>query len=228
MIRHIYTDYEPHDSAALLRQKVAKETWSVQMWIGYGVKDSELPRLWEEEGRSYPYLVDVMDQGCKLASDFDIAIFTNTDTCVVSDCALKVAVALQDASACYCFRRDFNHDFHEPIPDDVVPRGDDYVGSDLYAFRVSWWLANRKEFPDMILGHEAWDPIFRYLINQTNAGHPTVLRNLIYHRRHPSRWESAENRYRLRGQLHNLMFASRWMKQHGINPSTHGIPVQFQ
>lgn len=225
---HVYSEFEAHDPPTRLRQTVAKETWTIQPWTEISVKDSDLPRLWKEEGRSYPYLVDLIDFGSNLSEPNDLVIFTNTDTCVVTNCALQVAAALQDSIACYCYRRDFNHDFHEPIPDDVVPRGDNYVGSDLYAFRVSWWLANRKEFPDLLIGHEAWDPIFRHLIDTTNLGRPTILRNLIYHRRHGSRWENPANRYRLRGQQYNLTLAARWMKQHGMNPSTYGIPTKFQ
>lgn len=223
MTYHFYSEFEPKDAAAKHRQTVAKMSWSIQPWTELPIRDQDLPRLWHEEGRSYPYLLDLFDAAVSKKDDADILIFTNSDIGVVTKATFYIALALQDTDACYCYRRDFNHDYSEPIPDDVVPRGDDYVGSDLYAFRTFWWRKVRGDFPDMLLGHELGDAILRRLIDSTNFGKPTMLRNLIYHRRHASWWEKAENRYRLNGQIHNLTQGANWLRQKGVNPSVHGV-----
>lgn len=225
MIHHFYTSYEPTDPAAKERQRVARITWGTQLWQEIPVHDSDVPRLWEEEGKRYPYVKDVFDFACKGLPGEDIMVYTNADICVRSDCALVVVGAMQDTDAFYSFRRDFNVDFHEPIPDDAIARGSDYAGSDLYGFRVRWWTQHRDEFPDLVLALETWDAVIRHLIERTNQGKPVNLRDTNYHRRHSSFWEDSKNRYRLKGQLHNLTLSTQWLKSRGINPAIHGIPI---
>lgn len=225
LIHHFWTSYEPKEQDSKLRQKLAKSTWTTQLWEEVPVKDKDLPRLWEEEGRRFPYVRDVFDFACNGLPHDDIMVYTNADICVRSDCAIIVAHAMQEADAFYSMRRDFNHDFTEPIPDEFITRGDAYVGSDLYGFRVHWWRKNRFDMPDLIVGLEAWDACLRKLIELTNPGRITSIPNTHYHRRHASPWESAENRYRWRGQLYCLKTASKWMRNHGVNPNTHGIKV---
>lgn len=223
MIHHFFTAYEPTDPTVRHRQKVAKSTWTTQCWQEIPVHDSDLPRLWQEEGRSFPYVRDVFDFACKGIPDSDIMVYTNADICVRTDCALVIANAMQDTDAFYSMRRDFNHDFHEPIPDDVIPRGDAYVGSDLYGFRASWWRQQRNHFPDLIVGLEAWDACLRRLIEVTNQGHQVSIPNTHYHRRHASPWEAKENRYRWKGQIYCLKTAAAWLRSMGVNPQSHGI-----
>lgn len=199
-------------------------TWSIQHWQEFPVRDEDLPRMWEEEGKRFPYVKDVFDMACLQRPDEDCLIYTNADICVVSHCSVICALALQETDAFFSFRTDFNHDFTEPIPDDVVARGSSYAGSDLYGFRVRWWRKWRKDFPDMLLATELWDAVMRHLIQFTNQGKPVNVTGTNYHRRHGSYWESNKNRYRLRGQLHNLTTGSRWLRFHGISPIAHGVP----
>lgn len=222
---HFYSSYEPSDPGARLRHKVARMTWETQCWTDFPIPDSVLPRMWEEEGRRLPYVPDLFDAACSGHSDNDCMVYTNTDICVVSNCAFLCSSALQETDAFYSYRRDFNEDFHEPIPDDVVLRGTGYAGSDLYGFRARWWRQCRKDFPDMVAGLEAWDPIIRRLIDITNPGKPTNLPDTHYHRRHDSWWERKENRYRLNGQKHCLSLAAQWLNSHGVNPALHGIRI---
>lgn len=222
-IYHFYSSYDPKDPAAKARQEVAHMTWGTQLWSELPITDASLPRMWDEEGRRYPYVLDVFDAACAGKRPDDCLIYTNADVCVLCNCALMCASALQETDAFYSYRRDFNEDFHAPIPDDVVLRGNAYSGSDLYGFRVRWWGQWRKDFPDMLIGQEAWDPVLRRLMEISNPGKPVDLPNTHYHRRHDSWWEKSENRYRLKGQLHNLALASQWLRAHGVNPAVHGI-----
>lgn len=223
MIFHFYSHYEPSDLAAKARQKVARMTWSTQLWTEIPISDTSLPRMWDEEGRKVPYVLDVFDAACDGRSPDDCMIYTNADVCVLSNCAMVCLSALQETDAFYSYRRDFNQDFSAPIPDDVVLRGNAYAGSDLYGFRVNWWKTYRKDFPDMLIGTEAWDPVLRRLMEETNRGKPVNLPNTHYHRKHASVWEDSKNRYRLRSQRWNLDLAKRWLTIHGVNPLAHGI-----
>lgn len=228
MIFHVYSAYDPPDEETKKRQEVAKMTWATQLWTNIPVRDQDLPRLWEEEGSKLPYLHDLFNIACHGADGNFIVVYTNADICVCSDCAMRVAGALQSTDAFYSYRQDFNHDFNEPIPDDVIARANGYCGSDFYAFRVKWWLDNKKDFPDLLIGREGWDPVLRHLMEITNPGKPVNAPNLCYHRKHGTVWENSKNRYRLRGQIYNLKLASYWLTAHGINPRSHGIPNYFR
>lgn len=225
MIFHAFTSYVPKDTDTARRNRVAQQTWTRQPWTELPVKDEDLPRLWKEEGRLLPYIKDVFDFACKGKDDTDIIVYTNADIMVRGDACAVIAAAMQDTNALYVYRRDFHHRVDAPIPDADYVKGADYAGSDLKAFRVGWWKGVRDHFPDMLLGFEAWDPIMRHLIEMTNPGRVTRVKDIICHERHGSWWEAPENRYRLNGQKYSLRTAYLWLMQHGIDPGKHGIRV---
>ena len=222
MTRHLFTDYFISDGNAARRNRIARSTWPVQGWEEVPIRDDQLPRLWEEDGKALPYIKDVFDLGMTSHGD-DILIYTNADICLSIDCRAKVEKHLEKADACYAYRRDFQR-IDVPIPDDGIRSGQDYAGSDLCGFKVRWWIQHRDEMPDMILGLEAWDPCYRTLVDVTNPGKPVSVRDVIYHERHSSFWEQPMNRYRLDGQKYCLRLACEFLKAHGVNPAAHCIP----
>jgi|SRR6185295_66960 len=222
-IYHCYTEYEPAGLDDQRRHAVARQTWSKQPWQERPVRDTDVPRLWNERGRRFPYVKDIFDVAAAGLRDEDILIYTNADNMVRSDCCTVVAELLQNVDACYCYRRDFHHQVMTPIPDRDYGKGLDYAGSDLLAFRVGWWKHFRMDMPDMIIATEAWDPVIRQLIDETNDGN-VRLHDLICHERHASYWENPANRYRLKSQLHNLGLAKAFFMERGINPGKFGIP----
>jgi len=203
--------------------KVAHQSWTRQPWQEQPV--DQLPRMWREEGRVLPYIKDLYDAGCSERVPSDIIIFTNSDCIVRSDTTLQVASKLQQTTACYAYRFDFGHKLMSPPTDSEFTQGRLYPGSDLVAFRVSWWLANRHKMPDMILGFEASDPVLRQLVDETNSNTDNEVIGIIAHERHGGNgyWEHPNNRYRLRGQLHNLALAKKFFQHRKINPATFGI-----
>lgn len=224
MIYHIYTSYAPNDPDTARRQRIAQGTWPRQPWKELPVADADLPRLWSENGRKFPYIRDVFDLGVKHCQDEDIIIYTNADIMVRSDCCARVAEALLDSDACYAFRRDFHHKVESAIPDKDYEKGLDYAGSDLAAFRAIWWRTYRDDMPDMIVAAEAWDPVIRTLIDETNPHRTTRIRDVICHERHGSYWENPAHRYKLKMQLFNLGLAKRFFLARGMNPRQFGIP----
>lgn len=227
VIFHFYSHFEPKNPDVRRRQAVARMTWEAQIWNEIPVRDEVLPRMWKEEGHSYPYVLDVFDYACRSKAPEDVMVYTNADICVCSDCAWKIASVMQETDAFYSMRRDFNHDFDAPIPDDKIPRGSGYVGSDLYAFRVRWWTQARKDYPDMLVACELWDAVLRQTITDSNPKRIVSVPDLSYHRRHASTWENTANRYRLKGQIHNLQLGSTWLRNHGTDPAIHGVPKRI-
>ncbi len=224
MIYHAYTEYAPSDPDTARRMRIAQSTWPRQPWKELPIRDSDLPRLWEERGRKFPYVRDVFDAACEGANDDDIVVYTNADIMVRGDTCTKIAERLQEIDACYCYRRDFHHRVDSPVPDKDFEKGLDYAGSDLAAFRVIWWRAYRDLFPDMVIAAEAYDPVLRQLIDESNLTGNPVLRDLTCHERHGSYWENPAHRYKLHMQLHNLGLAKAFFLSRGINPGKFGIP----
>lgn len=219
---HCFTKYVPTDPDTIRRMTIAQGTWKEQPWTEIPVRDEDLSRLWREEGRQFVFVKDVFNFASKDLKADDILIYTNADIHCRCDCAHQVALTLAQSSACYCFRRDFGK-LQKPLEPDEYKNGGAYCGSDLAAFKVSWWRRCVHDMPDMILGMEAWDPCFRRLVEITNRGKPIVIRDVIGHERHNSFWERAENRHRLKGQLYNRALAAKWMRAHGVNPGMHGL-----
>jgi hypothetical protein len=181
--------------------------------------------MWTENGRSFPFVKDVIDMGMKGAADEDIAIYTNADICLHTKASLLIATAMQETNALFAYRRDFGFETKFPLTDEQITSGAHYPGSDLYAFRYNWWRRNSQNFPDLILGAEAWDACLRVLIEQTNRGRLTQIDNIIYHTRHNSYWEKPENRYKLGMQRHCLRLAGAFLARCGENPGKYGIPT---
>jgi hypothetical protein len=154
-------------------------------------------RVWREEGKALGYVRDIFDAACHGWEDSDIILYTNPDDCVAR--------------------------LDGPIPDDRIPTGSLYPGSDLAAFRVGWWREFRERMPDMILGFEAWDPCFRTLAETTTGAASLAVPEVIYHEAHASWWMDAANRYRLLGQKYNLKLAAAFLRKHGVDPRRHGI-----
>ena len=220
---HIYTAYQPKDPETIRRNQLAESTWKAQPWKEVPVEDRNLPRLWREENRAFPYIKDIFDLGITGLADDDIGIYTNADILVTTNCTAAVIACLSQSDACYAYRRDFKR-LDAALPDAEVSKGHDYAGSDLCGFRAGWWRKHRAVFPDMILGHEAWDPCYRIMVDQTNPGKAVSVRDVIYHERHDSYWEREKNRYRLAGQIRCLTLAARFMRSRGVDPKSHYLP----
>lgn len=221
MIYHVYSSYVPQNKDTLRRMTLAKKTWDIQPWVDLPIVDRQVKCYTDYKGK-VPYVKDILRAASEGKKVEDIFVFTNSDICVSSDCCFKITMALQSIDAAYCFRRDFNR-IEKIIPDEVIPRGQHYVGSDLYAFRLGWWLKYGPEFPNLLLGREAWDSVLRILIEQTHPGQQVTLHNLIYHERHASVWENPHNRRTIPSQMHNVSLARDFCYQVGFDPRKIGL-----
>lgn len=222
---HVYSQYPTSDSDTQRRWKIARETWSSQQWSNFPVSNLSLPRVFTENARELPYIKDIFDFGCVSFDDSVILVFTNTDICVAPDCATRILRWMEDGrDSCYAFRNDFAKLDH-PLTYPEIASGHKYCGADLFAFKVSWWKKHRNNYPDLILGREAWDACMRVLMEATkpDKSKSLALPDLIYHEKHPNGWENPSIRYRLPGQLHNLRRAYEWLRHMKYNPANFGV-----
>jgi len=220
---HVYSFHTPSLDSDKKRLQVAAYTWKSQGWKEMPIMDSELSRLFTEPPRkTLPFVRDVIDKGAEGLLYEDIIVFTNSDTAVSTDCAKKIKARLKKVPALYCFRRDFDP-FMEPIPDTEISKGSTMGGSDLYAFTVEWWKANRKKFPVMILAREGWKDILRVIIDESGQYPDTKLENVIYHAKHEAYWEKPEIRHSLAGNIFNYERALPFLAERKIDPKRFGF-----
>ena len=181
------------------------------------VHDSELGRLYMEGGRPLPYVRDIIDKGSEGMRFDDIIVFTNSDTCMSTNCVKKIRSRMKKVDACYSYRRDFA-EFLDVIPDGDIKNGKDGFGSDLHAFKYSWWRKNRLSFPPMVFARIGWDAVMRHLIDESGKWPETKVENIIYHQSHEAFWEKPENKFKLPGNGLNIFLVNEFLKKRGIAP----------
>lgn len=215
---HVYSDYPSKDDETIRRNRIAYKTWKRQYrygrWVESRVFDKTLSRVFKDsETRVLPYIKDLIGCGVKQAdSDEDIIVLTNADTCFGPYLTRLLIASLKTGDASYAFRRDFKRVDRE-LTQHEISRGKQYVGNDLLAFRVRWWEKHKGEFPDMLLGTEAWDACFRHLITETHPKSVRAVTDAIYHERHDTVWEV--QRLTLASQKQNRHLAKAFFKKRG-------------
>jgi hypothetical protein len=208
------------------RNSLALESWKVPYSTGafrpVFVHDRHLYRMWEKDGpnKKLPFLKDVIERAAWQAPYSDYILLTNTDTCFSPTIDAQLREAVKRGVQCgYSHRRDFAR-LEKLLDDATIKTGHSYPGKDLFLFTKAWWEKHRNEMPDMIYGAEAWDALLAILIKD-NGGE--VWTDMIYHERHDSYWERAENRYTVPSQIHCLALAKQFCKDHGKNPEEYGF-----
>jgi hypothetical protein len=201
----------------LRRNDLAIQTWSEAHGTvkNMPVYDEQLPRLFEDSnGRKVPYVKDIIDFAF-VRGNLGHIIFTNTDTCAAPRIMARIGIGHFG----WGHRRDFKQ-LTRALTAEEVKTGEHYPGTDLFVIPRDWWKENRKKMPDMLIGSEAWDCVLRELMRETGG---VEFKDLIYHERHDSVWERAENRYSLKSQRYALGLAKQFFAQRGINPAKFGI-----
>lgn len=219
---HCFNTWPGMDGETVRRHEIAKLTWRNQDWTDVEIKEQDLSRKWKEGARAFPYIKDIFDAAATGASDDDIIVFTNSDICLRSDFVEQIRTRLIVQDACYANRRDFQK-LVSPLEDLMIGLGPEYCGTDVFAFKTGWWRRVRNDFPDMLIGIEAWDPCLRVLMCQTNPGKQLAMQCMAYHEKHggTNHWES--NRYKWTAQKYALNTAYKWLSEHGQNPANFAI-----
>jgi hypothetical protein len=169
-----------------------------------------LPRRFIEDGnRQMAFVKDVVDVGLTACQPDDLFMLTNEDTGLYPSLCSKVFPMFTPAGRLNGLsgpRRDFGVIDH-PLTSSEE-NGAEYIGTDIFIFTPAWWAMNRDNFPDMVLGGEAWDLILRGMMRM--QGMPSVS-NLVYHEFHEARWTRADVRNSSPMQIHNRRLCEQWM-----------------
>jgi hypothetical protein len=201
-VMHVFTNYLM-DEGARKRYEIARSTW--KMGYKFGITDSYFAR--EIEG--VPFVKDILRMAClKCDKMDDVILLHNSDTCFYEGTEQAFIEAVRTHGSCYSGRIDYQG---EACLKSKQDKGDPYPGTDLFAFTKGWWLESQKEWPDLVVGREAWDMIMRKLIRSKQG---VALDGSVFHFRHPTKWES--NRMKDKGNIHNRKQARAWLKARNL------------
>ena len=168
------------------------------------------PRLFEDSGRRLPFVKDVIHAATLGAFPEDVIVLTNADICFAPSFDRQINAAA--TNCCYAHRMEFPS-LDTILSDQEIAKGIKYPGIDLFAFTSGWWSVHSDEFPDMVMGAEAWDLCLWELMKRHSESHEVIeLENVIYHESHDSTWCRPENISTLPSQIHNLGLAREFLK----------------
>lgn len=151
-----------------------------------------------EKDAHVPFVRDLILHGIRYSEPEDIVILCNSDIEITMEAWEQIKAPFKSGVSAIAAMRKTYQQSHE----DGKPDG----GFDLFAFRPAWWHEQGSRFPDMLLGREAWDWVFRTLIEET-CGPNSYISPDIYHKAHEPRW--SKDRYSP-GQIHNLKLAHQF------------------
>jgi len=208
-ITHVYSNYARKDDAAR-RHALALRTWEIERRFAtmgrMGIFDETLHR----SKFGLPYVKDLIERA-ETDDDSDIILITNDDTCFASGISQQIIHACETAGSGFAHRWDSLVPLVCPVQQQDIRKLKWYAGSDMFCFTMAWWKQFKNDFPDMLIGCEAWDRIMRELIRFTGG---SELIEAIYHERHESKWE--EERLTHPGNIHNRTLARKWLKERNI------------
>jgi len=190
-IIHVYSDNTPSNENAKRRYDHAKSTWTHPSIIDFPIQDEMLDRMFRDSDRELPFVKDLLDMATIGLHPLDLVLITNRD--VAFDAKLPIALEQFNGECGYLWRTDFNR-----LP--AMFGGRKYDGNDGFVMAAGWWSANRDEFPDMLLGAEAWDGCLRSLMQSKNGCRD--LGYLLRHEVHQNLWTDKISTRP--SQVHNL------------------------
>lgn len=168
-------------------------------WEGFGIplRGEGLDRDSSMLGsaRRVRFVQDVIDQACSHTSDLeDVIVLTNSDVGLALGLRDVVLGEAGNPWACYSHRQDWNKRVRRPVTiRENMAYGTFSSGIDLVAMNLGWWLEERDRIPDLMLGCEGWDWVFKYLMTETMAKQsdpeaglycPAIRKGWIWHELH--------------------------------------------
>jgi hypothetical protein len=222
MFRHGFPNQYPMDESTQRRNQLAERTWRylsrVSPWMMCSIGYEVLPRLFRDGGRRLFFLKDVLELLMADANEGDVIVLTNADACLSKNVPQRLRSVFKNTEACYSARRDFLR-LREPLEDHQIREGRPYPGVDLVAFKTDWWRRNKDDFPDLLLGAEAWDWCFRALVQSTVKDRGAAFDDLVYHEVHESFWCRNGNQSLLLSQRWNRSQAKPFLQKMGQWPT---------
>ncbi len=188
MIYHVVNTYRGFNQLDQERLARASDSWHKEYQNGCLIPNAvaldDLPRTsksYLNDSRELPFVRDLIDK-CKWKKPNDFIMITNADTVFCQDTGLMFCAYLYGSpgiNAIYSHRKNFDKPIRKQLTfDQLMKRGEKFVGIDLVCFSKQWWTENQDNYPDLLLGCEGWDWVFKFLIKR-----PTFY-EVIYHEQH--------------------------------------------
>lgn len=215
---HIWSEYPATGDDAkryAFTRKTWEAEWKLSNWRPTPLTDdmfSRSSRTELKDVRRLPFIKDMIALGVNDAEEEDIIVLTNNDTCFMKGIGKAILRDVRKSGCLWAHRWDFNDLQVEPKPHQLFD-GQLYVGVDLFAFTVAWWKQHGQEYPDMLLGSEAWDWMMRELM-KLNRG--VEWNTGIFHQRHDPFWGHPRNKNSNPAQLHNKRLAREFLTKHKL------------
>lgn len=226
-----YVPYEGGNVVLGDRVSNVKPTWDVMIntgqMIGFPASKDRLHRALHDFGISTKcqYLRDVMDYACWHSAPEDILVYSNLDIAFTLDLPSRLRCAInQSGGVAVVWRRtmDFNpHQFRTTAKQGVIDGGVDMI-----AVTPHWWQSHRDGIPDVLVGAQHWDWVFRSYAERVSPD--CYMSDGIYHSPHPSLisrvgYLTPENAHNLAkakaffeslGQIQNVRWLDRQASKH--------------
>jgi hypothetical protein len=225
-IIHVWADFrkdEKPDHENLRRMRNARASWDQEYTFAPGRwHRAEFPsgraRTSLEVGDTHPvpFVPDLMNHGVPYCrQDSDIIAWSNADVSFAPGLTGQVLEKCARYGAAFTHRWDFPALSKPFVTEAMVRRGKWYPGSDAFFCTLGWWKAHGHDCPDLLMGREHNDEVFRSLIKLT-AGVECEIEAAIYHEKHRSFWEAEENFKTNPGNIWNRKLAAEWYHRHGL------------
>ncbi len=227
-----YSYYSRCSEEEAARNRRAYESWQWHFAnsgvVELPIPDAEVRLSTTELGDFRPaaFIKDVLDRACAHARPRDVVVYANRDVGMTSQAAELLTLGVwRGKGATCCFRRVVT-----PEPGRLYKTLENFPwdgGFDVFAFTPEWWARNRDKMPDMVLGREVWDTVFRTLVDEFLQGAPVTdvvtdvtasaayTDGVCWHREHLSDWQ--RHRRTSAGNLHNLRLAQAFFAERGID-----------
>ena len=218
-ILHTTSMYDPNNVDTRRRMAVARMTWEQAYRQFEGTVSGRHQVIWSArrtsralgDDRTLPFVKDLIGWAFDADPSGGCAVMlTNADTCIMASGIPLIMSALESVGCYYSLRHELRR-FDAPLPDEIARRGVVYAGADLFAFTHDWWVQHCDDYPDMLLGAEAWDGVLKVLIGESGfaPGEPVV-----YHESHEAYW--SQHLLTSPSQVYNRSLAREWIERRRI------------
>jgi len=176
------------------------------------------------DNRTLPFLHDIIESGIKECQKNDILLLTNSDICLTPEVSTIIRAKLAKEPCCFSRRIDVqNADIPKSLR--MIAGIEPHPGTDLFAFRTSWWEKRKKDFPDLLAACEGWDFVFRHIMLWDNPK-AEIQPPIIYHELHRAYWYRGDVINSNPGQIYNRELGREWAIKYGyddaLNPECQG------
>jgi hypothetical protein len=210
IVFHVANIYDSGNRDENHRLSRARDTWRRGDLLDRTMRIEELPRNSRRtlgDVRTLPFIRDMVDLTLRGVLINPVLVLTNADTCLPTDFMEEIEHAFwgKDNVLCYSHRRNFSRFPKRNLSiQGINNRGEPFSGIDMVAFDKVWW--QRNKFPDLLLGCEGWDWVFKFWPGATR------LRDCVFHEYHRPYWMAHRTSP---GEIWNKARCIDWLSEQG-------------